>query len=41
MAEFIWGIVVGALSTLAIIFTMMAWRAFVDRRDYLNQDHQS
>lgn len=41
MAEFIWGIVCGAFGTLTIIFAMMAWRAFVDRRDYLNQDYQS
>lgn len=38
MAEFIWGIICGAFGVLAIIFMMMAWRAFENIRGRPSQD---
>lgn len=38
MAEFIWGIVCGAIGTLAIILTMVAWQIVDDHRKAIRDD---
>lgn len=38
MAEFIWGIVVGAISTLAIIFLMITWQVVDEHRSAIRDD---
>jgi len=38
MAEFIWGIVCGAIGTLTIILAMIAWQIIDDHRKAIRDD---